>query len=337
MNIILTGQQIEALQNALIAAFPSYDTQKRMLRFQLDKRLEEIVGTGALKKITFDLIETAEAEGWLYELVQGARKQNPGNPPLIEFEKSIGLAIRDFDREDLEAKIRKEDEFLSLQDWLPKLLAIEKQVCKIEIADDGSGTGFLIAPDIVLTNYHVVEKVINKKFTFSDVSLRFDFKKLQANRADLEGSVYRLAENALVGYDTYETPANLDYALLKLEYPLEERGFIKMPEIQEDFSLNYRKDAPLFIVQHPDGTPLKLALDTESIIEMNELQSRLYYKTITEAGSSGSPCFNNHWDLIALHRSGLVGVRNGGVPITTLLKDWDKKGLDWRNAFQDKD
>ena len=335
MNIILTGQQIEAFQSALIAAFPSYDAQKRMLRFQMNKRLEVIAGTGALKKITFDLIETAETEGWLFELLQGARKQNAGNQQLIEFEQSIGLAIREFDKEDLEAKIRSFDEFLSLHDWLPKLLDIEKQICRVEIANSAYGTGFLVAPNIILTNYHVVEDVFKKNHSYSDISLRFDFKKLHSSRTDLEGTVYRLAKKWLVGYDTYETSKNLDYALLRLEQTPEKRGFINMPEIKEGFSSNYRKNAPLFIVQHPEGSPLKLALDTESIIEMNEHQSRLYYKTITEPGSSGSPCFNNCWDLIALHRSGKKSVRNGGVPITQLMKDWDKKGLNWKNGFQE--
>ncbi|MFK8101875.1 MAG: effector-associated domain EAD1-containing protein [Saprospiraceae bacterium] len=335
MNVILTGQQIEVFQNALIAAFPSYDAQKRMLRFQLNKRLEEIVGTGALKKITFDLIETAETEGWLYELLQGARKQNTGNPQLIEFEQSIGLAIRTFNKEEIEAKIRKFDEFLSLNDWLPKLLAIEKQVCRIELANAGFGTGFLVAPNVILTNYHVVEDVIKKTLDSSAISLRFDFKKLQPNRTDLEGKVYTLAKNWLVGYDTYETIAHLDYALLRLQETPEKRGFINMPDLKGDFSANYRKDAPLFIVQHPEGAPLKLALDTESIIEINKDQSRLYYKTITEPGSSGSPCFNSQWDLIALHRSGLKDVKNGGVPIIALMKDWEKKGLNWKNNFQE--
>lgn len=333
MDIILTSQQIKNFQNALNAAFPSYDAQKRMLRFELNKRLEEIVGTGALKKITFDLIEVAEAEGWLYQLLQGARKQNNGNRQLIEFEQSVGLTTRGFDKDDLEAKIRKFDKFLSLNNWLPKLLTIEKQVCRVEVPN-GSGTGFLVAPNIVLTNYHVVEDVINKKYNFSDISLRFDFKKLHPSRTELEGIVYTLHKNWLVGYDNYKTPDNLDYALLRLEETPNKRGFISMPTITSDFSSNYRKDGPLFIVQHPEGTPLKLALDTESIIELNDQKTRLSYRTLTEPGSSGSPCFNIHWDLIALHRSGLKGVRNGGVPIITLMKHWEKKGLDWKNNFR---
>jgi len=306
-----------------------------ILDFQLNKRLEEIVGMGALKKITFDLIEVAEAENWLYELLQGARKQNTGNRQLIEFEQSVGLAVRDFSKEDLEAKIRKFDEFLTLNDWLPKLLIIEKQVCRVEVKNFGYGTGFLVAPNIILTNYHVVEDIIEKKGSFLDISLRFDFKKLQPNRTDLEGTVYNLEKDWLVGYDTYETNTNLDYALLRLQQTLERRGFIPIPEITPNFSSNYRKNGPVFVVQHPSGKPLKLALNTESIIQINEHQTRLYYKTITEPGSSGSPCFNNQWDLIALHRSGIEGMRNGGVPITALIKHWESKGFDWKNNFKE--
>jgi hypothetical protein len=68
---------------------------------------------------------------------------------------------------------------------------------------------------------------------------------------------------------------------------------------------------PLMIVQHPDGSPLKLALDTEGIIGLNANGTRVRYATNTEPGSSGSPCFDLDWNLIALHQ---YGDRNYGHP-----------------------
>ena len=41
--------------------------------------------------------------------------------------------------------------------------------------------------------------------------------------------------------------------------------------------------------QHPEGTPLKLALDTEAVISLNANNTRVLYSTNTEPGSSGSP------------------------------------------------
>ena len=69
-----------------------------------------------------------------------------------------------------------------------------------------------------------------------------------------------------------------------------------------------------------DGKPLKLAVDTESVIEMNAIQNRVRYATNTEAGSSGSPVFDLDWNLVALHHFGDPAydhppAYNQGVPI----------------------
>jgi hypothetical protein len=56
------------------------------------------------------------------------------------------------------------------------------------------------------------------------------------------------------------------------------------------------------IVQHPDGRPKEVALQEN---EVTRVQDKLiHYRTDTEPGSSGSPVFNNDWELVALHHSG---------------------------------
>src|SRR5205823_396257 len=77
---------------------------------------------------------------------------------------------------------------------------------------------------------------------------------------------------------------------------------------------------PLMIAQHPDGMPLKLAMDTESVIGVNSNGTRVRYATNTEPGSSGSPVFDLEWNLVALHHLGdpacdLPPTYNQGVPI----------------------
>ena len=55
------------------------------------------------------------------------------------------------------------------------------------------------------------------------------------------------------------------------------------------------------IVQHPDGRPKEVALQENEIRSIHA--SVVRYTTDTEPGSSGSPVFNNSWQLIALHHS----------------------------------
>ncbi|MBW4590780.1 effector-associated domain EAD1-containing protein [Aetokthonos hydrillicola Thurmond2011] len=75
----LSGQQRKKLQEALIDAFRDKASLERMLAFELDKNLDAIAGGNSLQDIVFNLIETAEAQGWIEDLVNAARESNPGN------------------------------------------------------------------------------------------------------------------------------------------------------------------------------------------------------------------------------------------------------------------
>jgi hypothetical protein len=78
----LSGQQRRKLLSALISAFPNRSSLEQLLDFELDKKLNKITQDNNLQTIVYQLIETAQAEGWLLELVRAARKQNPGNSEL---------------------------------------------------------------------------------------------------------------------------------------------------------------------------------------------------------------------------------------------------------------
>lgn len=47
-------------------------------------------------------------------------------------------------------------------------------------------------------------------------------------------------------------------------------------------SHEYIPDSPLYIMQHPQGETLKLAIDTDAIISVNENATRVRYRTNTE-------------------------------------------------------
>jgi len=75
----LSGQQRKQLQFALIDAFPTTAALEQMLTFGLDKKLRAILGEGSLQDIVFKLIQIAEAEGWIEDLVRKAHEYNSGN------------------------------------------------------------------------------------------------------------------------------------------------------------------------------------------------------------------------------------------------------------------
>jgi V8-like Glu-specific endopeptidase len=66
------------------------------------------------------------------------------------------------------------------------------------------------------------------------------------------------------------------------------------------------------------------------VIEV-ENNTRVRYRTNTEEGSSGSPCFNQDWELVALHHSGdpnfeRPATYNEGIPFEAILKRLAAKG-----------
>ena len=98
------------------------------------------------------------------------------------------------------------------------------------------------------------------------------------------------------------------------------------------------------IIQHPDGQAMKVVL-TQNYIAKDMSDSRLQYIADTMDGSSGSPVFNQDWEVIALHHSGkpypadTIEVMtkkawkrrfrvNEGIPVRAILKDFREKGLD---------
>ena len=78
----LSGSQRQQLQDASIDAFPDKALLEQMLSFELDKNLDTIASEGNLSQKVFELIKKAEAENWVEDLINGARRANPGNQRL---------------------------------------------------------------------------------------------------------------------------------------------------------------------------------------------------------------------------------------------------------------
>ena len=131
------------------------------------------------------------------------------------------------------AKIREANGDLEVVPWRTRLSEIENQVCRIEIASGWPpefGTGFLLGPDVIITNYHVMEKVIQEQVSPKNVTLRFDYKVMADGTTLNSGTTYRLAEQDwLIDYSEYSSldlsadtgeavpqPDQLDYALLRV-------------------------------------------------------------------------------------------------------------------------
>jgi hypothetical protein len=369
-DLTVDGEQYEAFMNALVGAFSDYASLAMMTRFRLDLPLATVAGENTpLDQVAFRLIEHQKSRGHFLRLVAAARASRPGNPQLAFFAEQFDLAIATRRPPELERIIKSTSSFLDIAAWRERLGEIEARVCRVEVTVGTAmtyGTGFLVGDDLVLTNHHVVEAVIageqgrrtasGQRAALADIVLRFDYVQTRAGIAP--GTEVKVA--AIVDYGEYSPidlqpaprssdpdPDALDYALLRLqpgaggkpfgalpiggkaERDAPPRGAIAIPAVDWRFE----PKSPLFIVQHPAAAPLKLAFESEAILAVNGNGTRVTYTTNTLGGSSGSPCFNQHLELVALHHAGdpdytpmYAPTFNEGVPIAAIRERVTRRG-----------
>jgi hypothetical protein len=93
----MTGTQVRELCDAFCSAF-TLDTLGEMLRYRLDKSLAEVVGSGNLRAVVFNVVEASIREGWSSKLIRAAISDNPGNPTLRSFGEQYPDLIADSDK-----------------------------------------------------------------------------------------------------------------------------------------------------------------------------------------------------------------------------------------------
>ena len=138
----ITRQQ---LCDALLDAFPTKSALSQMVFYGIDdlRSLDEITTAPNLKGDILALVQWAEGrKDGVAELIEAARISNPGNESIFTLAQRVGLAPT---TPNLEQIIQETNEFIDIDTFLTRLEAIEKQVCKVEIAATSftaSGTGF---------------------------------------------------------------------------------------------------------------------------------------------------------------------------------------------------
>ncbi|WP_460203031.1 COR domain-containing protein [Scytonema sp. NUACC21] len=81
-NQKVTHQHRKKVHSAFINAFPNRSSLEQFLDYELDKNLTQITQESNLDTIVFELIRTANSQGWLLDLVRTASESNPGNSEL---------------------------------------------------------------------------------------------------------------------------------------------------------------------------------------------------------------------------------------------------------------
>jgi V8-like Glu-specific endopeptidase len=280
------------------------------------------------------------------QIVRQAVRENLAPPDDKAIEPNPPFKVELKNETGLEAVINSEDNFLDVY-WLFGAIYSSQAVCRIEVPENvAKGTGFLVGPDLLLTNHHVLRDINYVK----DAIARFDYRADNTGVVSNPGRVFKLKTDFYCWSPTEE----LDYALVRLEgQPLKQtkdnaplmdlvlqakhRGYLVA---RPDF---IRENDRVNIIQHPEGRPMK-AVMTENYVAADMSDKRVQYVADTMEGSSGSPVFNRNWEVVALHHSGTpyppdeLGTIvkkawkgrfrvNEGIPMRAILKDFEAQGI----------
>lgn len=153
----------------------------------------------------------------------------------------------------------------------------------------GTGTGWLLAPGLLMTCHHVIAARgdADPPLEAGDwdaqamrTRVRFDYDLLS-----VPGKLVNVTE-------VLAKDEKLDYVLLRLATADGERGWLERNQV-----IPYKSAAN--IIQHPDGRP------KEVVVRNNQVHKRegstVQYFSDTEPGSSGSPVCDDKWRVLALH------------------------------------
>jgi endonuclease G len=204
--------------------------------------------------------------------------------------------------------------------YLDAGVAAARAVGRVNIRDDrgrpaGYGTGSMVSPVLLLTNHHVLPDAATARTSVIEFNYQdgVDGRPLPATVHPLDPDGFFLAD------------IELDFALVAVRSPAAELapfGFNRLIEAEGKAIIGEF----VTIVQHPRGDKKQVALRENRIVDIPE--RFLHYAADTEPGSSGSPVFNDQWEVVALHHASVPapdreefgGFVNEGIRISRICR-----------------
>ena len=239
--------------------------------------------------------------------------------------KSRGKLLNDYDSIAMERILGKSDLFPI--SYLQMGTNSGNSICRIQIRDDkgsfiGSGTGFLVSENVLMTNNHVIDSMRTALNSLVEFNYQDD-----VNFMPCPTCTFRLDPEQF-----FITDEELDFTLVALkDNPSSEKhpkdfGHLNLiPGEGKILEGEY-----VSIIQHPKGGPKAVTIRENRVSSI--FDDFVHYLTDTEPGSSGSPVFNDQWVVVALHHSGVpdpdkknTWIANEGIRISSISNYFAKK------------
>ncbi|MBG0568429.1 trypsin-like peptidase domain-containing protein [Actinoplanes aureus] len=164
------------------------------------------------------------------------------------------------------------------------------------------GTGFLIAPSLIVTNHHVLPDANMA----SSALLELNYER------DLENQPTSVAAYRLDPCMLFLTDERLDYTVVAVaagagnDAPGDTFGWNRLIREQGKIVIGEAVN----LIGHPGGRRKEITIRENTLVY--QLDDFLHYTSDTQRGSSGSPAFNDQWEVVALHHAAIPATDEHG-------------------------
>ncbi len=197
----------------------------------------------------------------------------------------------------------------SLYSNFTELIALTKRkIGRIVVKEDnkrtGYATGFMVSDRLLLTNWHVFRDA--SMAVESEVHFFYEFNTLGH---PLPPVIFKFDSTQFFNNE------DLDYCFVAVQ-PFDVTGKVSLESIGYLFldrelgkigEVNVEK---LNIIHHPQGDYKQISIRENLFVDVDE--TKIYYETDTAQGSSGSPVFNDQWQVVGLHHKSIAKMSADG-------------------------
>jgi hypothetical protein len=323
----LAREQKQQLHRLLISRFnPLELTQFVEARFA--RSLDAISFGTNLDRLAVDLIQTAEAEGWMVELVAGLVRAYFGDSEVQALASSVGFGPTVVRVSSLEAVSPRAIQSV-LASNRGEVSALEARICTFESAGRTYGCGLLVGPDVVVTARSVID-TFDGPYKGGWIC-RFDplfidgeaIDPGQPCRPSRDWLLHAAEAYALVKIDTPMGDLPLDFK--RAESFARHRGWIPLSG-ESPFDIHRRL---FWMWRHARGTAVTgVEADAASI----EKSGRgIALNAPADPAAAGAPVFDSEMNVVAMHlEPAEQRGRSSILPLGDVLADMARSGVELR-------
>ncbi|HEY1302486.1 MAG TPA: serine protease [Vicinamibacterales bacterium] len=181
--------------------------------------------------------------------------------------------------------------------------------CVIDSTGARLGTGFLMAGQsfgfseglVFVTNAHVISDTWETSIRSAEAKVTFEMESVAAGVP-----VAHTVDRILFSSDPGEL-SEASHDLEKLDVTIVALKSLPAKVSGLKPAANVPTPSPkvkAFVVGHPASGALQFALHDSVLLDVDDDERLIHYRTPTDPGSSGSPVFNSKWEVMALHHAG---------------------------------